>query len=627
MRVSSGGRVVGDQVASGATLDVMGGTISSTTVDGGTIILNNTSATADTTFTISGGTVRLASGYADPRAWTVSNRVSLLVSSGATLTSATVGLGGSVFANGTISSTTVVQGGTLELGSSVTTINTAVSGGNVIVDSGATWNQSATAVTQMASGGSVLVYSGGTLASQTLLAGASATVRSGGVLTGVTTVSSGAGLLLNGTAGSGTINLAGDGARVTINGTQMPTNVISGFTTNDQIDLRSVERNSISSVSRSSNVVTITLKDGTQYNLNAPGVDSYGYQLQDDGTGGTIYTTCFAEGTLIATPSGAIAVEDLAEGVLVETPKGAMPVMWLGHRSIVVREQRVPEENWLVRVKAGALSEGVPSRDLLVTQEHCLVFEGWLVPVRMLVNGVSVLIDRTIGSYTYYRVELETHEAIWAEGALTESYLDTGNRVQFANADIVAVHASDVRVSGGSDMLPLEVSRGFVEPVWRSIAARAGVHAPELPTLTEDADLHLVSEDGVQIRAFRASQGRYVFTLPEHVETVVLMSRTGRPAVTVGPFVDDRRDLGVLVGDVSLFGFAGTARIEAHLSSDLPGWDVREASACRWTNGAAVLPVGRAAVGESRLLSLQVLAAGPYAVEECGAEPYLVAAE
>ncbi|WP_202208907.1 Hint domain-containing protein, partial [Gluconobacter sp. Gdi] len=76
--------------------------------------------------------------------------------------------------------------------------------------------------------------------------------------------------------------------------------------------------------------------------------------------------------------------------------------------SITVSSQPVPEENWLVRIREGALAEGVPSRDLLLTQEHCMVFEGKLVPARMLVNGASILIDRTINSYTYYHVELES---------------------------------------------------------------------------------------------------------------------------------------------------------------------------------------------------------------------------
>jgi len=554
--VHSGARVNGGNVLSGGVMVVDGGTTSGVVLDGGDLYLNNVGATSGTTFTSNGGTLHLESGYQGNQTWAFNNNVHVVLSSGASLP------------NTTVSATATVD-----------------------------------------------VQSGASIASTTVLSGGRVAVASGGTIASLLTVSSGGTAVLNGPAGSGTISLAGDGSQLTISGTQMPTNVISGFTTNDRIDLASVPQSSITGIDRTASGITVRTANGTNYALNVPGASSVGYQLVSDGNGGTVYTTCFAEGTLIATPEGAVAVEDLAEGVLVKTPKGAMPVTWLGWRSIVVSEQRVPEENWLVRVKAGALSEGVPSRDLLVTQEHCLVFEGRLVPARMLVNGVSVLLDRTIGSYTYYHVELATHEAIWAEGALTESYLDTGNRAQFANFGVTRLFADEGRVAGGSDGLPLDVSRGFVEPVWRAIAARAGVEKPGLPALTEDADLHLVTETGGVVRAHRVSGGRHVFRLPEGVETVVLASRTARPADVMGPFVDDRRELGVLVGSISLFGAGGRRELDAHLGAvDLPGWDVVEASACRWTNGAAVLPVGPGIAGEARVMSVQVLEAGPFAV-------------
>ncbi|GLP90738.1 Hint domain-containing protein [Gluconobacter frateurii] len=40
-----------------------------------------------------------------------------------------------------------------------------------------------------------------------------------------------------------------------------------------------------------------------------------------------------------------------------------------------------------------------------------MVSEGKLVSARMLVNGISILIDRTIRGYTCSHVELESHAA------------------------------------------------------------------------------------------------------------------------------------------------------------------------------------------------------------------------
>jgi len=528
------GLVSAATLQSGATLRLDGGVASSTTVDGGTIILNSTSGTNNTTFTSNGGTLIFSSGFSDSRPYTATNKVNLIVSSGAT-----------------------VSGTTIQ------------------------------------SGGSTYVVSGGTLAN-------------------TTTVSSGGALVLNGTAGSGTINLAGDGAALVISGTSMPTNTISGFTTSDTIDLASIPRSAITNISRQNNQITISTRNQT-YTLNAPGASSYGYQLQDDGKGGTIYTTCFARGTHIATPTGTTAVESLQPGDTIATAKGPMPVKWTGHRTLTVADQRVPEENWLIRIKAGALADNTPSRDLLITQEHCMVFDGKLVPARMLVNNASIIIDRSIDTYTYFHIELDTHEAIWAEGALTESYLDTGNRAQFENNPVTAAFPADLRSIGGSETLPLDTSRSFVEPLHAAILARANTPSPIADSLTDDAALHLITNTGAIVKSRRIVNNQHVFLLPEGTETVILASRTARPSDTIGPFVDDRRDLGVLVGEISLFGTQGRTTLDTHLTTPtLPGWDVVETSPCRWTNGAAILPLGPCEPDAHRILSIQVKAQGPY---------------
>ncbi|OAJ66846.1 Hint domain-containing protein [Gluconobacter cerinus] len=394
-----------------------------------------------------------------------------------------------------------------------------------------------------------------------------------------------------------------------------PSQSTSGWSPTDTIDLASIPQASVTSVGTTASGITFYTTGGT-YSLNVPGASSYGYTLSSDSNGGLIYTTCFAEGTSITTPDGEATVETLVPGTQVMTPKGAMPVKWLGYRSITVADQRVPEENWLVRIREGALAYGVPSRDLLVTQEHCMVFEGKLVPARMLVNGASILIDRTINSYTYYHVELESHEAVWAENALTESYLDTGNRSQFDNHPVTAIFGGSK--AGGSETLPLETSRAFVEPIHAAIAARAASAAPQ-PELTTDPDLHLVTNFEQIIRPLRRANDRVTFMIPANVATVRLVSRTSRPSDTIGPFVDDRRDLGVLVGDVSLFASRQTISLTAHLSlSHLSGWHGLESSRYRWTDGDAALSLqsGNIVSREPSILSIQVVSGGPYLVED-----------
>jgi hypothetical protein len=97
------------------------------------------------------------------------------------------------------------------------------------------------------------------------------------------------------------------------------------------------------------------------------------------------------------------------------------------------------------------------------------------------------------------------------------------------------------------------------------------------------------------------------------VNSVNLVSRTSRPSDTIGPFVDDRRHLGVLVGEILLFDSKETYRINAHLTdATLTGWDIQETTPCRWTNGNAILPLGQRLPGSVGMLSIPILAAGPY---------------
>ncbi|WP_317214086.1 Hint domain-containing protein [Gluconobacter sp. GP1] len=615
--VSSGATLASQTIGSGAsaTLQAYASAGTNLVISGGTLDLY-TNNTTSTTIVGTGGNFILESGVtftATSGNYATSGNT-ITVNSGAVLSGSRISSGGTINVQGGVVSSTVVDGGTLNVytptgGTNNTTFTS--NGGVVNLESGfkdtRTWTVSNNVTFNVLSGAAIstpTVQNGGTVA-----------VASGGMIAGQAVVSSGGTLVVNGTVGSNSILLSGDGARLVVSGTSMPTNTISGWSPKDTIDLASIPQASVTSVSTTASGITFYTTGGT-YSLNVPGASSYGYTLSSDSNGGLIYTTCFAEGTSLTTPDGEATVETLVPGTLVMTPKGAMPVKWLGHRSITVADQRVPEENWLVRIRESALADGVPSRDLLVTQEHCMVFEGKLVPARMLVNGVSILIDRTINSYTYYHVELESHEAVWAENALTESYLDTGNRSQFDNHAVTAIFGGSK--AGGSETLPLETSRAFVEPIHAAIAARAASAAPQ-PELTTDPDLHLVTNFGQIIRPLRQANDRVTFMIPANVATVRLVSRTSRPSDTIGPFVDDRRDLGVLVGDVSLFASRQTISLTAHLSlSHLSGWHGLESSRYRWTDGDAALSLqsGDIVSREPSILSIQVVSGGPYLMED-----------
>lgn len=623
--VSSGAVLANQTIGSGASATLLAYTSAGTNlvISGGTLDLY-TGNTTSTSFAGTGGTLILESGVTFPSgsATYPTSGNTITVNAGAVLSGSRIYSGGVINVNGGVISSTVVDGGTLNVDKATSGTNNTTftsNGGTVNFETGykdsRTWTVSNNVTFNVASGA--------TLTTPSIKNGGTVNVASGGSISGQTVVSSGGTLIVNGSVGSNSILLSGDGAGLVISGTTMPTNPISGWSPTDTIELASIPAASVTSVTTSTTGITFYTKGGT-YTLNVPGASKYGYELQSDSNGGLVYTTCFAEGTSLMTPDGEVAVETLVPGTLVMTPKGAMPVKWLGHRSITVASQPVPEDNWLVRIREGALADGVPSRDLLVTQEHCMVFEGKLVPARMLVNGTSILIDRTINSYTYYHVELDSHEAVWAENALTESYLDTGNRDQFDNHTVTALFGGS-RKTGGSSTLPLETSRAFVEPIHAAIAARATSAAPQ-PELTTDPDLHLVTNFGQVIRPLRMAHDRVMFMIPANVATVRLVSRTSRPSDTIGPFVDDRRDLGVLVGEVSLFAARQTTNLTTHLSiADLSGWHGLESSTYRWTDGNAALPLQRHITlsRDPSVLSIQIVSSGPYLMDAPVAETEL----
>ena len=184
--------------------------------------------------------------------------------------------------------------------------------------------------------------------------------------------------------------------------------------------------------------------NGRTVTLQTSGFDSL---AQGDGApnefpdaSGAIRIVCFGAGSRILTSLGEVAVEDLRGGDLIATVSGEgapmKPVLWVGRRRIALAGHPQAAALAPVRVKAGALGEGLPRRDLVLSPDHCLFLDGALVPARLLVNGTSVLADTALPGVTYHHIELESHDVVLAEGVGAESWLDTGNRGWFENAPV-----------------------------------------------------------------------------------------------------------------------------------------------------------------------------------------------
>ena len=186
---------------------------------------------------------------------------------------------------------------------------------------------------------------------------------------------------------------------------------------------------------------------------------------------------CFVTGTHIATPSGARAVEALHIGDLVATHGGPpRPVRWIGRRHYDAATMAGNAQLHPVRIHAGALAEGIPSRDLVLSPLHAVWLDGpegpLLVPAAELVNGRSI-VQEAWGAVTYLHVELEQHTLILAEDAPVESFVDDLSRLLFDNA------AEYSRLYPESPSVPVAIPRsdgGFAVAAARQrLALRAGL--------------------------------------------------------------------------------------------------------------------------------------------------------
>ena len=146
------------------------------------------------------------------------------------------------------------------------------------------------------------------------------------------------------------------------------------------------------------------------------------------------HALCFMPGSMIRTPSGETAVELLQSGDVVITVGGkAKRVSWIGRQTVSTRFSD-PLRVLPIRIKAGALGDNVPSRDLLLSPDHAIMVDDVLIQAGALVNGTSIVREADIPeTFTYYHIELDDHSLILAENTPAETFIDNVDRLNFDN--------------------------------------------------------------------------------------------------------------------------------------------------------------------------------------------------
>ncbi|QNT79121.1 Hint domain-containing protein [Entomobacter blattae] len=324
---------------------------------------------------------------------------------------------------------------------------------------------------------------------------------------------------------------------------------------------------------------------------------------------------CFLQGTKILTPEGEKTVESLKRGddviISKDGQKVTQKITWVGTKTVIAKG----EETYPVKISKHALETNVPNEDLLITSEHCLYLNGYLIPARMLVNNRSITIEQSHSSFHIYHIETEQHSLLIANNTLTESFMNTGNKNSFDTAEnIITFEASykqDVKNWETDAAAPLMTERAIVEPIFRMIEQRAQTlgfenNSPEI-ALTTDTDLHLVTDSGKSLYPTHMKNGWVYFSLPQSATYAYLASHTNKPAKCFGPFVDDRRDLGVCINNIVVTQNKEIITLNSFLTESLPGWSNVEGNSYRWTKGMALLPTLPAAKGTNmRILAVKI---------------------
>ena len=146
---------------------------------------------------------------------------------------------------------------------------------------------------------------------------------------------------------------------------------------------------------------------------------------------------CFTSGTTISTDQGMQPVETLRVGDIVKTLDDVgKPIRWIGSRRFGAATLACHENLRPVRITAGALGNGLPKQDLLVSQQHRVLVSSKIATRMFGVSDVliaaikltampGIFVDETVTEVAYFHILFDAHEVVFAESTPTES-LHTG---------------------------------------------------------------------------------------------------------------------------------------------------------------------------------------------------------
>lgn len=156
---------------------------------------------------------------------------------------------------------------------------------------------------------------------------------------------------------------------------------------------------------------------------------------------------CYTPGTRVLTAFGDIPIEMLNPGDMVHTvDSGLQPIRWIGKRDISATRQSISEAVRPVLVKKGALGPNLPNRDLMVSPSHRFLIDHYrsealfdekevLAPALGLINDLNIIQPDTPRDTVYMNLLFDEHQLIFAEGAVSESFMPCPKSILSLSAD------------------------------------------------------------------------------------------------------------------------------------------------------------------------------------------------
>lgn len=160
--------------------------------------------------------------------------------------------------------------------------------------------------------------------------------------------------------------------------------------------------------------------------------DSAGNRVDGPITQRNAQIVCFRGDSPIETSQGVVEARDICVGMEVHTANGLQTVRWVGKRHFARPALERNSKLYPIRIRAGALGQNLPTRDLWLSRQHRVLVRPslgsqllgrpeCLVAAVKLTAVPGIEIDTTVDEVDYVHIMFDGHEMVTVAGIECES--------------------------------------------------------------------------------------------------------------------------------------------------------------------------------------------------------------